>query len=200
MGGSTTVVCRHRCSGFVGAVALGLACECVEVEVDRVDEVPTVRVALEPLSVEHADEMWAVLADPALYRFTGGDPPSREALAERYRAQVAGSGQSGEQWHNWIVRRTDSKESIGFVQATVIDGAADLAWLVGVAHQSRGLAVEAVLAMVDELVASGVSRVTAHIHREHSRSQRVASAIGLERTGAVDDDGEEIWGDSTAGN
>ena len=37
-----------------------------------------------------AREMQAVLAEPALYRFTGGSPPSLEQLEQRYRAQIAG--------------------------------------------------------------------------------------------------------------
>ena len=164
---------------------------------DRPVGVPIVSIVLESLRVEHADEMWSVLADQALYEFTGGEPPSRDALDERYRAQVAGSGRPEERWHNWIVRRTDSDEAIGFVQATAVDGVADIAWLVGVRHQGQGLAVQAVRAMVDELESSDVRRFTAHVHGDHQRSQRVASAVGLERTGAVDDDGEEIWGNPT---
>jgi hypothetical protein len=35
----------------------------------------TERLTLEPLRPEHADEMVAVLGDPALYEFTGGTPP-----------------------------------------------------------------------------------------------------------------------------
>lgn len=153
-------------------------------------------VALEQLQVEHADEMWSVLTDQALYHYTGGEPPSRHALVARYVLQVGGSGRPEERWHNWIVRRTDSDEAIGFVQATVVGGVADIAWLVGVPHQGQGFAVQAVRAMVDELESLGVTGVTAHVHRDHERSQGVASAVGLKRTGAVDDDGEEIWSDS----
>ncbi len=163
----------------------------------RPDGQPPVTVALESLQVEHADEMWSVLADQALYDFTGGEPPSREALAVRYRAQVGGSGRSEERWLNWIVRRTDSGEAIGFVQATIVDGVADIAWLVGVRHQGQGFAVQAARAMIGEVESLGVTSFTAHVHVDHQRSQRVASAVGLERTGAVDDDGEEIWGSST---
>lgn len=153
-----------------------------------------VPIALEPLRVEHADEMYEVLADQALYEFIGGAPPSREALVERYRAQVAGSGRLAEQWRNWVIRRTDTDDAIGFVQATVVDGIADIAWLVGVRQQGRGCAVQAVRVMVDELESSGVHRFRAHIHGDHERSQRVATSIGLQRTGEVDDDGEDIWG------
>ncbi len=155
--------------------------------------VPAAAVALEALRIDHAEEMWRVLADPALYEFTGGEPPSRDVLAERYRAQVAGSPRAGERWHNWIVRRTDTGEAIGFVQATVDDGAADLAWLIGTGHQGQGFARAAVEAMIDELVAAGIDRFGAHIHRRHRRSQRLAAAVGFVPTGVLDDDGEEIW-------
>lgn len=160
---------------------------------NRPDGQSVVTVALEPLQVEHVDEMLTVLADQELYGFTGGEPPSREALATRYRAQVGGSGRHEELWCNWIVRRTDSGEAVGFVQATVVHGVADIAWLVGRHHQGQGFAVRAVRAMIAELESSGVASFTAHIHVDHRRSQNVASAVGFERSGAVDDDGEEIW-------
>ncbi|MEL6890847.1 MAG: GNAT family N-acetyltransferase [Actinomycetota bacterium] len=154
---------------------------------------PVVNVVLEALRVEHADEMLSVLADPALYEFTGGEPPNRAALAARYEAQVRGSGRPGERWCNWIIRRVDTGEAAGFVQATVIDGVADLAWLAGLHHQRRGIAVQAVKAMIDELASSGVTQFTAHVRPGHHRSQRVASAAGLRPTGELDDDGEEVW-------
>lgn len=34
--------------------------------------------------------MARVLADPALYAFTGGEPPTEELLAEQYGVQVRG--------------------------------------------------------------------------------------------------------------
>jgi RimJ/RimL family protein N-acetyltransferase len=151
------------------------------------------RVTLEPLRVDHADEMASVLSDPALYQFTGGHPPTPESLAQRYRSQVAGPGRAGESWLNWIVRRTDTAEPVGFVQATVVDGIADIAWLIGVDHQGQGLAVEAVRSMAKELASLGVWSITAHIHPEHRRSQRVARALGMKPSETVDDDGEEIW-------
>ena len=47
-------------------------------------------VTLEPLTVEHAEAMAAVLADPALYAVTGGEPPTTEELRARYARQVLG--------------------------------------------------------------------------------------------------------------
>jgi hypothetical protein len=53
------------------------------------------RLELQPLRVEQAPEMGAVLDDPALYTYTGGRPPSEAELAERYRRQVAGVSPDG---------------------------------------------------------------------------------------------------------
>lgn len=70
-----------------------------------------------------------MLADPALYAFTGGEPPTRNELDRRYRHQVAGSSDVNEVWYNWIIRQGGA--TIGYVQATVAHEVADLAWVVG---------------------------------------------------------------------
>ena len=158
----------------------------------------TRRLTLEPLQVEHADEMVPVLASAALYEFTGGAPPDIAGLAKRYRSQVAGSGDPGEEWRNWIIRSISGGEAVGFVQADIVDAEAELAWLVGVEHQYQGFAAEAARAMMTELEGLGIRRFTAHIHPEHLASQRVAAAVGLARAGHVDDDGEEIWANPTS--
>lgn len=158
----------------------------------------TRRLVLEPLRIEHADEMVAVLADHGLYEFTGGEPPTAEVLVVRYRAQVAGSGHDGEQWLNWILRRSDTAEVVGFVQATVSGDSADLAWLVGADHQGQGFSVEAVNALIAELDHRGIREFNARIHPGHIASHRIAACVGLGRSGAVDDDGEEFWTSSSS--
>ncbi|WP_231853758.1 GNAT family N-acetyltransferase [Clavibacter nebraskensis] len=61
----------------------------------------TARFALEPLVVGHAREMVGVLADPALYRFTGGEPPSPAALEARFARQAVGRSPDGTA--RWLV-------------------------------------------------------------------------------------------------
>lgn len=165
------------------------------IPIERLD---TERLALCPLDPVDAIEMVAVLADPALYTFTGGTAPSLDDLERRYRAQVAGPVGRDETWCNWIVRTRPHDgiahgRAIGFVQATIVGVSADIAWLVGVEHQGRGYGTEAARAMGDWLVASGVVRIVAHIHPQHVASQRVAVGIGLSDSGTTDDDGEAIW-------
>ncbi len=79
----------------------------------------TLRLALEPLRPQHADEMVAVLADERLHDFTGGRAPLPLELAERYDRQNSGPGREGERWLNWIVRVDESRAAVGYVQATV---------------------------------------------------------------------------------
>lgn len=164
---------------------------------DSPGELRTDRLVLEPLTVEHAEEMVVVLADADLYGFIGGAPPDLDELVDRYERQTRGSGRSGERWCNWIMRRSDVGAAIGYVQATVTGDTADVAWVVGLPHQGQGFASEATTAMVGWLTEHGVGRVTAHVAPAHVRSARVAASVGLERTGAVDDDGEEVWASAT---
>ena len=78
------------------------------------------RLILEPLRAGHAVEMAPLLADPQLYAFTGGEPPTLHELRARYERQAAGRSPDGvERWFNWIVRRHDDGAAVGYVQATV---------------------------------------------------------------------------------
>jgi RimJ/RimL family protein N-acetyltransferase len=137
--------------------------------------------------------MVGVLADPDLYTFTGETPPPLEDLEHRYRAQVLGPNREDETWHNWILRIVGTETAIGFVQATVIDDSAELAWVVGTTWQRQGFATEAVIAMLSWLAAEGTTEFTASIHPDHVVSGRVATAAGLHPTDQVDSDGEVLW-------
>lgn len=157
----------------------------------------TERLVLEPLQLEHAGEMVDVLADPALYEFTGGSPPSLAELMERYRLQAVGrSPDRSEEWRSWIVRSAEDGRAIGFVQATIVDGRADVAWLIGVAWQGQGFATEAVHALVGWLeTREDVGVITAHIGPGHRASAVVASRAGLSPTDEIED-GEIVWRNS----
>ncbi len=155
------------------------------------DPLNSERLTLTPLDVADAAVMVEVLSDRYLYTFTGGEPPSLAQLQERYRHRSAGSPRHDEDWHNWIVRLDGAP--IGYVQATVRHGAADLAWVVGTPWQNAGYATEASRAMRDWLAEGGVTRFSAHIHLGNTASHAVAAKLGLQPTGQVDDGGEEIW-------
>jgi RimJ/RimL family protein N-acetyltransferase len=147
----------------------------------------TARLELEPLGVRHAAEMVGVLADPELYRHMGGEPPSEAELTARYRRQAAGAPPDGrEGWLNWVLRTRPGERPVGTVQATVREDArgrrAELAWVIGAAHQGAGLATEAARAAMSWLRSQGVESFEAHIHPEHGASAAVARHLGMAPT------------------
>ena len=155
------------------------------------------RLLLEPLSVEHAPAMMAVLAEPALYDYTGGETPSLKLLEKRYAAHAVGHSDDGSQWWlNWVVLLRSIGKPVGYVQATVEeDGSslvADIAWVISPNWQGRGIASEATRAMVTWLRSNGVHRLTAHIHPNHQASMKVAQNQALHATSSQKD-GETRW-------
>ena len=152
-------------------------------------------IHLRPLRPDDADEMVAVLADPALYTFTGGEPPTREALSGQYAVQARGHSEDrSETWLNHLVVLDDTGEAVGYVQATipVAGGAAEIAWVIGVPWQGRGHATAAARLLLDELARRGVPEVVADIHPDHAASAAVARRLGLRPTGHLVD-GEQRW-------
>lgn len=157
----------------------------------------TARTQLEPLSVHHAEEMTAVLADAALYEYTGGNAPTTEELSSRYATQVVGQSTDGrEGWLNWIIRRRDSGNAVGFTQATLTrehEGLiADVAWVVAPQHQGNGFASEASRAMCDWLRSCGTEQFVAYIQPANLPSIGVAKNLGMTVTDVVVD-GEPRW-------
>jgi RimJ/RimL family protein N-acetyltransferase len=156
----------------------------------------TQRLVLAPLRAEDAGQMAIVLGDLRLHEFIGGTPASPAELKARYRRMVAGPGNPGEIWLNWVVRLRESGEPVGTVQATLTcqDGwwAAVVAWVVGVPWQGRGYASEAAEALVAWLIGQGAAVVTANIRPDHHASAAVATRAGLAPTSA-EVDGERVW-------
>jgi RimJ/RimL family protein N-acetyltransferase len=156
----------------------------------------TRRLDLLPLRVEHAEEMAAVLSNPALHTFIGGTPDTPQALRSRYQRITAGSPDPAVSWLNWVIRIRDEACLTGTVQATVSPcghgAVAEVAWVVGAPWQGRGIAAEAALGLVDWLGRQPVDAVVAHIHPEHRASAAVAAAAGLTPTDEWHD-GELRW-------
>ncbi|WP_233563528.1 GNAT family N-acetyltransferase [Micromonospora musae] len=161
------------------------------------EPIETDRLVLEPLRVEHAEEMAPLLHDERLHEFIGGEPVDLARLRTRYARQVVGHSPDGVLgWLNWIVRHRRSGRAVGTVQATVrLDGddrIAELAWVVAVPEQGRGYAVEAALGMAGWLDRQAVRRLIAHVHPDHRASARVAERLGMHATGVLVD-GELRW-------
>jgi RimJ/RimL family protein N-acetyltransferase len=135
---------------------------------------------LEPQLAGHAEEMFIVLTDPAIYEFENEAPASLAWLRERYaRLQSRRSPDGKEQWLNWIVR-LPSGEATGYVQATIRGSTASVGYEFGSRYWGRGLASRAVQAMLDELARSyGVCDFAAVLKARNFRSLRLLERLGF---------------------
>lgn len=138
-------------------------------------------LVLEPQTAGHAEAMFEVLSDPAIYLHENQPPPSVDGLRERYRRlETRRSGDGTQQWLNWVIRLPGG-ELIGYVQATVkADGSAGIAYELASAHWGRGLARRAVEAMIGELLRRhGVSRLVAVAKATNARSIGLLQRLGF---------------------
>jgi hypothetical protein len=68
--------------------------------------IETSALKLEPQVAGHAEEMPAILSDPALYQCEGAPPPSLEWLRARFaKLELRASPEGDERWLNWIMQR-----------------------------------------------------------------------------------------------
>ncbi|MEO6153502.1 MAG: GNAT family N-acetyltransferase [Croceibacterium sp.] len=139
-------------------------------------------ITLEEQVADHADELFALLIDPELHRFTPDQPPiSLDALRQRLaRLESRQSPDGRETWLNWVIRLPDGR-CAGFVQATLGGGVpAYIAVVLGRSFWGQGLASAAILAMLSQLQARhGVRRVRATIDPNNARSIRLFTGLGL---------------------
>ena len=81
--------------------------------------IETARFMLEPQIAAHAEEMFVVLSDPAIYEYENQPPPSIEWLRTRFaKLETRLSADGREQWLNWVIR-VPTSELVGYVQATL---------------------------------------------------------------------------------
>jgi len=138
-------------------------------------------LSLEPQTALHAEEMFVLLSDPAIYEYENEPPRSLAWLRERFaKLESRRSADGREQWLNWVIRLPTS-ELIGYVQATVrADGRAGIAYELASAHWGRGLAYQAVQAMIAELIENySVRTLTAVLKGENWRSRRLLERLGF---------------------
>jgi RimJ/RimL family protein N-acetyltransferase len=144
------------------------------------------RLTLEPQVAAHADEMFVVLSDPAIYEYENEPPASVTWLRERFaRLETRRSADGAEQWLNWVIRLPTS-ELIGYVQATVRTDWTAIAYELSSRYWGQGLASEAVQAMLAELVARyRVRRLSAVLKRRNLRSLRLLQRLGFSAASAA---------------
>jgi RimJ/RimL family protein N-acetyltransferase len=152
-------------------------------------------LVLEPLVVDHAEAMFEVLGDPALYRYLDyPPPPSIEHLRSVYASVQTRMSPDGSQlWLNWIVR-LPGQPPMGYVQATVAaDENAWLGYLFSREHWGRGYATQATRAVLDHVASAyGVTRFLATVEAPNHRSIRLLERVGFHGATEAELEGHEL--------
>ena len=120
----------------------------------------TPTLTLEPLLASHAEAMFEVLSDEAIYRYLDYlHPRPVEYLRGVYaRLEARRSPDGSEAWLNWVIRPRDQPLA-GYVQATVgSDRSAYVAYVLASKYWGHGYAQRAMQAMLEHLASAYACR------------------------------------------
>lgn len=149
--------------------------------------IATPELALEPLGVSHAEMMFELLSDPAIYRYLDYAPPSSvEHLRGVYAQLEARRSPDGvEAWLNWVIR-PHGHSLVGYVQATVNSNrGAYVAYVLASKHWGHGYAQKAMQPMLEHLASAyGVDHCLATVEAQNQRSIRLLERLGFRLAGA----------------
>jgi [ribosomal protein S5]-alanine N-acetyltransferase len=143
------------------------------------------RLRYEVLSADHAQALFAALADPAVYQFIDDRPPASVGeLAGRFERMTGGppAHRTHESWWNYALLHVESGRAIGRIQATIVRDRAEIAYLVGSDYWGYGYAREAVTWLHRQLrERTAVSTFWATARPENVRSIGLLCRLGYTR-------------------
>jgi len=115
----------------------------------------TPRLRIEALQLADLAPLARVLREEPVYRHLGGSVPDEDTFRRQLAAALQGPPPTalGEVWLNYSVRRAADVELLGFTQATVHHGLAEVAFLFGVRYWGQGYATESLLCLHQILLA-----------------------------------------------
>jgi RimJ/RimL family protein N-acetyltransferase len=141
------------------------------------------RLSFSALSHEDIEGLYAALAQPAVYRYLGGESvPSAPAFAAQMCTLIAGPRTSDQtvQWRNAVVRLASPEAGpiIGRLEATSYGAWAEVAYLFSPAHWGHGFATEAMQWWHKHLSEVGVRTVWAAVTPGNDASVRLLGRLG----------------------
>jgi ribosomal-protein-alanine N-acetyltransferase len=136
----------------------------------------TARLRLRPLVAGDAAALQPMLNDADLMTFSADGPVGSVEDVRTYPAEEAEPGNQ----RTWAITRTGNDRAIGWVSGSEAngDGVTEIGFILAREAWGRGIASEAVTAVIDRLFAEGRRRVFADADTEN-----VASIVLLERLG-----------------
>ena len=137
--------------------------------------VTTARLVIDLLTVDDAPSVAAYRSDPDVARYQGWTVP----YAVEQAVALAGFGQ---------LALREEGEVVGDAMVETVAGsphAIEIGVTLAPAAQGRGLATEAVVALVDAAFAGGRARAIAHVDVRNEPSQRLFDRAGFRREGLL---------------
>lgn len=149
-------------------------------------DVRTDRVRLRPFVETDLDAMAAYRGDAEVCRFLPFDPQSPADIRGRIGHLIGNTNLEGERGGVvLVIERVSDGPVVGDLVLFHLDpqaGSAEIGWVVSPAASGRGLATEAVRALVDTAFrVYGLRRLTARIDPENVRSVALAERLGMRR-------------------
>lgn len=142
----------------------------------------THRLILRPLRDDDAGALHAIYSDAELMTWWSHAPITDIAATRAKVADVAGH----REWLTWAITLAGDDRAIGTLSAhETRPGVAEIAYALVRAHWGRGLAREAVAALVDRLFANGARRVFADTDPDNRASNRLLAALGFTLEGRL---------------
>jgi ribosomal-protein-alanine N-acetyltransferase len=136
---------------------------------------------LEPLRAAHAEDLYPILVDPALYTWLDEEPPvSIDKLRARYAYLESRRSPDGrEHWLNWAIEADGCPA--GTAQATVLeDGRVWVAYVLGTAFQGRVLATRATQLVIDHIASAyGARLLLATVEADNRPSIALLERLGF---------------------
>lgn len=147
-------------------------------------EVTGERVRLRPFEERDLEAMAGYRGDAEVCRFLPFDPQSPDDIRHRIGHLLGGTSLEGERGGVVLVIVSDGAV-IGDLVLFHLDaeaGSAEVGWVVSPAASGRGLATEAVRALIDTAFqVYGLRRVVAQINPDNVRSVALAERLGMRR-------------------
>lgn len=152
---------------------------------------------MEPITPEHADEVWPHVDDARMWEFFPHlRPRSREDLRRTYERWSRGYREpdGAQNWENWLLRRKLDARLVGSAQLTILPRSrmAYVAYSVYAAERRRGYGREAVQKLIEHSrSAHTIDKLYAEMDVRNEASYRLAESLGFQRVehipGATDE-------------
>jgi len=147
------------------------------------------RLQYEKITPTHAVELQEALCDPRVYEFIANHgTPTAADLREVFKRKALGPppSRSDETWIDYAVRSKASGTTIGRIEATILEGHAEVAYMLGPRYWGQGFALEAMRWLHQLLeLEFRVFEFWATVSPHNDRSLRLLARLGYGEAAAV---------------